>query len=210
MGFDDSNGDNLAFSNVRGSTLLQRLIPGQIIVQVDGDQKNTKQILRFTLTNDAGKIYRFDMNTAKVTDYDRYYCDKPSSWSLDNVPQMVVTCYVMTLDGPQPIMSGNDAVKTADIRKKGSTGLDDKPIDIYQMQACLKSIGDGRWHQGGYHKLTCGNLHWEVGGSSWSSASDCYNSCVNAVSKAINDGANNAYCDAYAGSAHCWVGFYLT
>ena len=104
---------------------------------------------------------------------------------------------------PDPIASGDDYVKDAKIVSKGNTGTDGKAIDMGIMQDCLRSLKDKGW----YGDTVCGNLYWTAFGLSWNDPGDCYRACVNALSRAINAGANSAECRFNYASAICDMRF---
>lgn len=110
---------------------------------------------------------------------------------------------------PDLITTGSNYAGTG-IRSSGSTGINGMPIDKGTMQDCLRTLGTGDFTAFG--QWTCGALTWELGSDGWANPSDCHQACVNGLSAAINDGANHAYCDAYAGptnAVHCWEGFHM-
>lgn len=83
-------------------------------------------------------------------------------------------------------------------------------IDKYAAQDCLKKLPTDHWI-GGDAEVDCNNgmIKFGAGSSHWDSMGDCYNALKNCVSDAINKGATEAWCDAYAGfNAHCWLGFH--
>lgn len=49
--------------------------------------------------------------------------------------------------------------------------------------------------------------YMHMGTTSWQNQLHCWNACKNCLSENVNYGAKKVYCDAWSGSAHCWMGF---
>jgi hypothetical protein len=92
---------------------------------------------------------------------------------------------------------------------KGDVGIDSKTIDKNELQKCLKDLDTSKWLDTavGQQSICGGIVQFESASKSWNSPADCYNDCKNCLSQSIEDGVNQVWCDAYAGAAHCWMGF---
>lgn len=110
-----------------------------------------------------------------------------------------------TIPNPPPLTDGSSW-------KKSQQRIDHKDgfIDKFAAQACLRTLPTDRWITGDA-EVSCPGvpIKFGAGSSAWDSMGDCYNAIKNCVSDAINQGATEAWCDAYAGvAAHCWLGFH--
>lgn len=107
------------------------------------------------------------------------------------------------------ITSGNNKGTCGDGKIVSTTGFDGNFIDKNTVQGCLANLDTSKWLD-----ATTGstfNCHemviFQSASKSWNSPADCYDACKNCLSQSIADGVSQIWCNAWSGSAHCWIGY---
>lgn len=102
---------------------------------------------------------------------------------------------------------GNNWQKDASRTEKGDFGVNFQKIDKGEMQNCLDKLRYSHWRSI-KDMVPCGNLHWELTGqNSWRDPRTCHLACVNSLSRAINSGANSAWCNMKHKGQYCREGY---
>ena len=110
------------------------------------------------------------------------------------------------------ITDGSGSGTCGNGRRQGHVGINSKPIDKNVLQNCLLNLDTSKWLDARLgDAYDCdGMVSFQSASVSWRSPADCHNSCKNCLSEQIANGTNQVWCDAYAGTFHCWEGFVIT
>jgi hypothetical protein len=132
-------------------------------------------------------------------------CIDPKSGAYSTLPAPVAP--------PLPVITSGSGDGECKVDKRvGPVGIDSKPIDKNALQKCLLNFDAENWHDAKAGKaVDCGGMvSFQSNNVAWKTPADCHNACKNCLSKSIEEGVNQIWCDARSGSAHCWEGYVIT
>lgn len=137
-------------------------------------------------------------------------------WKKDEIPDEPEPQPVPEKEKPIEDGSGNGVCNTAvqDGATRGMRGRDSKLVDWEELKRCFRELDSGEWMDYGEQNNGMGTvkrcadvIDIMSGTEGWENPWDCYDACKNCLSESMFNSFNQIWCDAWAGNAHCWMGY---